>query len=57
VLCSRDHFRREEGFQRRRDLVEVVPQHSNQAFAGQQHAWMPLKKDQEIEVAPMAEVG
>src|SRR5207253_4165731 len=36
VLCSRDHFRRDEGFQRRRDLLEVVPHESDQAFAGQQ---------------------
>src|SRR2546422_7556097 len=45
VLCSRDHFRRDEGFQRRCDLVEVVPQHSDQAFVAQQHAWMAVKKD------------
>jgi hypothetical protein len=57
VLCSRDHFRRDEGFQRPRDLFEVVPQDSDQAVAGQQHAWMAVKKDQEIEVAPMVEVG
>jgi len=57
VLCSRDHFRRDESFQRPRDLFEVVPQDSDQAFAGQEHAWMAVKKNEEIEVAPMAEVG
>jgi hypothetical protein len=57
VLRSRDHFRRDEGFQRPSDLFEVVPQDSDQAVAGQQHAWVAVKKDQEIEVAPMAEEG